>query len=190
AISSGQFPAASPVAPADLGVIPAVLVTEAAPKIEITRVEPGLASAETRVRLWIPSEPRVPPFWIAFRGAPNVAAGRCAPASSSTTAENAARGAASNVSRASAAGALDLVRETSAVSADSTSSAGNLDGGALIRAGQRVELVMQAPGMRISTPVTALERGRAGQKIRVRSIPAGKLLVATVISAQLVEVDY
>ncbi|MGB8835230.1 MAG: flagella basal body P-ring formation protein FlgA, partial [Candidatus Acidiferrales bacterium] len=70
------------------------------------------------------------------------------------------------------------------------SSAGNLDGGALIRAGQRVELVMQAPGMRISTPVTALERGRAGQKIRVRSIPAGKLLVATVISAQLVEVDY
>ena len=158
---SRQFQDTRALTLADLSVMPAVLVTEDAPKIEITRFELGLNGMETRMRLWIPSEPRLAPFWVTLR---------CVLNTNPTTAK-----------RLSQEGNASTKPHVSPSAVDSI---------ALIRAGERVQLVMLAAGMRITTPATALERGSEGQKIRVRSIPAGKPLLATVVSAQLVEVDY
>jgi Chaperone for flagella basal body P-ring formation len=171
AVAGGELPEARSLAPADLGAIPAVLVTEDLPQIEITRSEPGARSAETRIRMWIPAEPRVPPFWIDLHGVFTVSPG--ATGGASPVATTAAR-----------------VTARRAAQAAADEPAARSDSGVLIRSGQRVELVMLATGMRISAQATALERGRQGQKIRVRSSLAGKILIATVVNAQMVEVSF
>jgi hypothetical protein len=173
AISAGQLSAEGPVTLADFGAIREIFVTEDAPRIEITRIEPGLGGGESRIRLWVPSEPRVSPFWVTVHRLLTSNPGTAKRASSQEGAAK-ERGVEWPASAGDAAGA----------GASATGSA------VLIRSGQRVQLLMVSTGMRISTSATALERGRQGQQIRVRSVMGSKLLVATVVSAQVVEVRY
>jgi flagellar basal body P-ring formation chaperone FlgA len=149
--------------------IPAVLVTEDAPKIEITQFKSSFGDTETEVEAWISSEPRVPPFWVTLRCALNMnfsVANRTLPSADTS--------------------AKPRIQRPD----ENTPAKGSIDPADIIRAGQHVQLVMLSKGMRITTSATALERGRQGQQIRVRSVLGSKLLVVTVMSAQLVEVRY
>jgi Chaperone for flagella basal body P-ring formation len=60
----------------------------------------------------------------------------------------------------------------------------------LVHAGNPIELIVQGAGLRITSKAKALETGRAGQQIRVECQPAGKILVATIVTAQTAEIDY
>jgi hypothetical protein len=175
AITANQLSEARPLREADLGAIPAVLVTEDAPKIEITRIEPNRSGAETRMRLWIPSEPRVSPFWVSLHRV------------LMANLELAKGAAAAGSLRKGRSGSSAAAGKNSVVTADAADSAASA---VLVRSGERVQLEMLSTGMRITTSATALERGRQGQQIRVRSVLGSKLLVATVVSAQLVVVRY
>ena len=140
----------------DIVSAPDIFVVEAAPQIEITSIEPDLKGTATRARLWIPSEPRIPPFWVTLRRA-------IAPPAS--VAPNAA--------------AIATAPRSVALSQ-----------GVLIARGKPVQLLLQGTGIRISATGTALEAGREGQRIRVRSDFAGKVVLATVLNAETVELEY
>ena len=60
------------------------------------------------------------------------------------------------------------------------------DGAILIRAGRRVQMLMQGDGMQISFKVVCLENGRAGQTIHVRNRDSRQILQAQVVSGNLV----
>ena len=144
----------------DIVSAPDIFVVEAAPQIEITSIEPDLKGTATRARLWIPSEPRIPPFWVTLRRAitpPPDVAPKVAP--------NAA--------------AIGTAPRSVALSQ-----------GVLIARGKPVQLLLQGKGIRISATGTALEAGREGQRIRVRSDFAGKVVLATVRNAETVELEY
>jgi Chaperone for flagella basal body P-ring formation len=163
-----QFAGLQSLLPQEIISAPAILVAEAAPKIEITRIEPDLTGTATRVRLWIPAEPRIPPFWITLHRAMTPQ-----PSQPATTA--ASRGTPAKIS-------ASIV-----VSASANATLGDA---VLVHRGKSVQLVMQATGIRITASGTALEPGREGQKIRVRSALAGKIVLATVRNAQTVDLDY
>ncbi len=156
----------------DIVSAPDIFVTEATPNIEITRIEPDVSGTETRARLWIPSEPRIPPFWITLHRAmappPNRAANVTANGTAPRSIAPAIR--VNSVERASANAALGQA--------------------ILIARGKPVQLLMQATGIRITAAGTALEAGREGQKIRVRSEFAGKIVVATVVNSETVQLEY
>jgi hypothetical protein len=167
--SVNQFSGLQSLHAEDIVSAPDILVAETTPKIEITRIEPDINGTATRARLWIPSEPRIPPFWVTLRRAMTspslkVAANGAAPRSIAPAI------AVNSVEKASANVALSQV--------------------VLIPRGKPVQLVMQATGIRITAAGTALEAGREGQRIRVRSDFAGKIVVATVLNAETVELEY
>lgn len=77
---------------------------------------------------------------------------------------------------------------------DTRTKPGSLDPGVrlatpLVRAGQRVELAEEGSGMRLSAPVVCLEAGRMGQRIRVRNVSSGRVVVARVRAAGQVTVE-
>jgi hypothetical protein len=151
----------------DIVSAPDILVTEAAPKIEITSIGPDISGSAIRVRVWIPSEPRIPPFWITLRRAialPSVAVSGAAPRSIAP----------SIPVNAAAAGPEDAALRQIV----------------LIPRGKLVQVVMRGTGMRISATGTALEAGHQGQRIRVRSEYAGKVVLATVLNAETVELEF
>jgi flagella basal body P-ring formation protein FlgA len=64
------------------------------------------------------------------------------------------------------------------------------DAPVLVRTGQTVELVAQRNGIRLTTSAVTLDPGRLGEKIRVHTETKRKTLIATVIDAHTVEIDY
>jgi Chaperone for flagella basal body P-ring formation len=153
----------------DIISAPAILVAEEKPILEITRLEPDLSGTVTRARLWIPSEPRIPPFWITLRRA--MVTQPTAPANGAVLRTV----------------ALDIPPANAAAKAPPNAGLGQT---VLIVKGKPVQVLMQATGIRIVASGTALEAGREGQKIRVRSEYAGKVLVGTVLNAQTVRLEY
>jgi hypothetical protein len=151
----------------DIVSAPDIFVAEAAPRIEITSIGPDLSGTAIRVRVWIPSEPRIPPFWISLRRAIaplNAEASTAAPRS---------------IAPAVAANAAATTPETAALSQV-----------VLIPRGKLVQVVMRGTGMRISASGTALEAGHQGQRIRVRSEYGGKVVLVTVLNAETVELEF
>ena len=59
------------------------------------------------------------------------------------------------------------------------------DSPVLIEAGRKARLLIQADGLQISLNVICLERGRAGQKIRVRTAGKGHVFQAEVVNRDL-----
>jgi hypothetical protein len=59
------------------------------------------------------------------------------------------------------------------------------DGPVLIERGRRVRLLMHGDGIEITTSVICLERGRAGQKIRVRAAGGRRVFQAEVVNREL-----
>src|SRR5271155_4004568 len=64
AMRSNQLAVPVPLLPQDLVFRSNVSVTEAAPKLKVTRIESSSDGAETHVRLSTPSEPHSPAFWV------------------------------------------------------------------------------------------------------------------------------
>jgi Chaperone for flagella basal body P-ring formation len=174
----------------DLTFASAVTVTEQAPKIEVTRIESLRNGTGTRVRLWTPSEPRLPPFSVALDreiaqspsapGAENVALRRH---DGRDEAQQAITPAPPSATDARTARIQPVMFSPSSRHAPDTDPI-------VVKVGQLVRLVAQRTGMRITTSAISIDPGRAGEKIRVHSDLNGKTLVATVIDARTVQIDY
>jgi hypothetical protein len=65
----------------------------------------------------------------------------------------------------------------------------NLAAAPLVRAGQRVQLAEEVSGMRLSAPAVCLEAGSMGQRIRVRNVSSGRVVLARVRAAGQVAVE-
>lgn len=147
-----------------------VAVTEEAPVLNVMRIEPQAGASVSHVALWIPSEPRTPPFWVTIdrgMGVSNCAARHSK--SDSLKYSQTAQAAKSTAQSARSAGAASE---------------------SLVRAGKPLQLIVQGGGMRIIAKATALETGRQGQQIRVQCEPAGKIVLAKVVSAGAAEIDF
>jgi|SRR5580704_2074205 hypothetical protein len=139
---------ADSVTVSDVVIQAGVLVTEDRPTLKVTRIEPSQEGGGTHVRLWVSSEPRIPPFWANL----DIMVGH---------------------SRTMAS--MPIGKDHS------------LD---LVKTGEPVELVIQGHNLRITTKAVPLSAGVEGQAVRVRSVTTGKIVVATVIAAGSVELDY
>src|SRR5271156_3811493 len=111
----------------DIVSAPAIRVAEERPTLEITRLEPDVSGTATRARLWVPSEPRIPPFWIMLHRA--MVTQPTAPANGAALRFVALEIPATPAGKAPPNAALDQI--------------------VLIVKGKPVQLVMQATGIRI-----------------------------------------
>jgi hypothetical protein len=147
-----------------------VVVTEQAPALDVMRIEPQSGAAISHVALWIPSEPRTPPFWVTV---------------------DRKLGSASGSGQRSKSGAQKYPQLAQAAKTGSQSPSGSVPANvSLVHAGKPVQLIVQGAGMRITAKATALETGRQGQQIRVQCEPAGKIVLAKVVSAAAAEIDF
>jgi hypothetical protein len=139
-----------------------VRVTVATAHLEVLKVVEAGASA--KVRMWIPSEPKVPAFWITVHRQGDLVSA-------------AKRGLGNGEPGDSLDGGVRAAATAGAIATDA------------VKQGDKLELVFLATGMRITTPEQTLEVGRVGQKVRVRSLATGKVMRATLRSAAMAEVD-
>jgi len=174
-LAENRVDGANSVSEEDIALDVPVVVTETAPRIDVTqmiRADDNL----TRVALWIASEPRTPPFWVTLKRGINLPADldfRHTPVTPTTV-------------RSAAHSAGPITAPSHA--ANDRNSTHNSE--VLVKSGRPVQLIVRGRGMRISIMATALETAREGQTIRVQSAPAGKILSATVIAAQQAEISY
>jgi len=164
---------AAELAASDITLLSPVSTTEESPEVRVLRMEPHEKEHATLVRVWIPSEPRVPPFWARLDRSPEM---------SKSTAQNSS--APSPNPRSGVASGLVLA---------STNRSGTIAAAApaiLVHIGQPVQVIVDSAELRITTSARSLDPGREGDRIRVRVEPAGKILVAKVVANQTVEVDY
>jgi hypothetical protein len=142
----------------------AVLLTEEVARVAVLQIEPSDPGSDVHARLWIPSEPKVPAFWITvhrkneYRN-PSGSTGASAPFENDAP-KNAQ---------------LPASYQDSPVS---------------LKSGESVELFALAAGMRITSPAITLGIGGIGQQIRVRIPATGKIVMATVIGPRTVELKY
>jgi hypothetical protein len=194
---SNSLPGAGSLTPQDVSFSFPVTVTEEMPALKVTRIEPAPDGGGTRIRLWTISEPRVPPFWVRL----NLEVDQ----SKSTTSKTVEPPGAiretetrptprSNPRRNTPTTTKVSEREEymprSVVRAMLDQGAGLSDPLLVARTGETVQLVLQGRNLRITTTAVPLDVGRKGQKIRVRTVLTGKILVATVVAANRAEVDY
>lgn len=141
-----------------------VLLTEPDARLTVVQLEPSATGTALRARMSVRSEPRVLPFWITVHAKDEsfspLEFGPSLPIENATTHEK---------------------KEAPPTDSDPATA---------VRSGAKVQLVALAAGLRIATPAIALEIGEVGQKIRVRTVPTGKIVLATVITPQLVQLNY
>lgn len=188
----------------DLSFAAPVIVTEKNPRLEVTRIESIPAQAVTRVGLWTPSEPRLAPFVVTIDRMIATNDRMIATHDRKLGAEptpDVTAGAGKGHSPAAADAALVAVsvpvapppiRNTprSNIAIFESSVHNSVENPVVIKVGQRVELVAQASGMRLTAAAISLEAGRRGEKIRVHVAMNGKTLLATIIDARTVQIDY
>ena len=175
----------APLSPSDVTFDSPIAVTEDAPSLNVVRFEPRSDNAGTHVALWTVSEPRTPPFWVTIDRNIDLAPKPAAEAlASDNRAEKPARKPREGKSVASGRASSPAPISQTATASMAVSK------GPQIRVGEAIELVVQGNGMRIATKATALESGREGQNIRVKSATAEKILIAKIVSAQTAEIDY
>jgi flagellar basal body P-ring formation chaperone FlgA len=169
-LSAGPSPSAARLAPEEIELPSEAMVAEAAPQFRIIRAE-AAGHSDTRMQLWTVSEPGQPPFWV-----------RVLRPISEFKSLGAMKGAAkvTHSGMAIHGGANSLV-ETPVVSPDAPLA---------VKAGAAVEVIVQGRGMRIATSGVALSPGREGQAIRVRTVPAGKILLGVLDEAGKVEINF
>jgi len=173
-----------------------IRVTEDNPLLRVTRIETAPDGAATHVRLWTASEPRIPPFWVTLRRqfdtlVPPCSSGpACAQRSPGSSAELAGAPQNSGVRPAGASNLKAAPGLPPSRTGASTARAAASDSAVLVQRGKRVQLVVNVNGMRIMASAVPLDIGRQGEKIRVRNVDSGKILVGTVVSTQTVEVQF
>ena len=160
-------------------------VTEESPKVEVTRIEPARRGSGTNMRLWVRSEPGVPPFWIHVDRA--IGVGELLQVASSTR-------------LAGMTGTTTRTATTATQSASAVLQSDAEDGGpaedarpkpaVIMKAGGPIELVIKGDGISISAAGIPLDAGRSGERVRVRMVLSGRVLMGTVVGPALVEVDY
>jgi len=182
-IDANGFSAGTPLQPSDISLDSHVLVTESHPVLIVTRMESRPGAASTNAALWTSSEPHTPPFWVTIdrpisESAPNETAARSAPGEShlQLPATPPLQTPIHYVARASTE-----ARPVAHMPSNDRP---------LVHVGNPIELIVQGAGMRITAKAKALETGRKGQQIRVQCEPAGKILVARIVSAEAAEIDY
>lgn len=159
-----------------------VLVGDDAALPEVTGIDLDSSTKKIRVRMWVPSEPRLHPIWVSFH------------ASSADAFQQ--PGDARPVSPASGSASVANLRWTSsrAASASAASSSISRPGSSaadlVIRSGAVVELTLKSSGMRIATTATALQSGRQGEPIRIRIAPSGRVMRAVIAGPGQVEVNF
>jgi hypothetical protein len=116
------------------------------------------------VRLWIPSEPKIPAFWVTIH-----------PKADRWTASNSAVSPAAMENDDRRAEPVPAVVSTEPVS---------------LKSGESVQLVAVSAGMRITSPAITLGVGGIGQQIRVRIPATGKILSVKVIGPRAVQFEY
>jgi hypothetical protein len=191
ALRSNQLPVPAPLLSRDLIFSTNVVVTEETPRLRVTRIEPSPDGAGTHVRLRTSSEPRTPSFWVTFPQSLDVSAFAEVPEQLPVLATRRdIQGGPKrqptprrDVQSLAQSGPLDL------------HGSGHIHDSAprsprLVRPGQRVELIVQSQGMRLSVNATSLEIGSLGQKVRVRNSDTGKVLAGTVVAAQTIEAEF
>lgn len=185
-LATNGFSTEAPISQTDITIISPIAVTEAHPNLEITQIESRPGSNTTHVALWTTSEPRIPPFWVTVdrkleslsvtnKHTDDVASSEAFVAPPSRRRKN-------SVEQYNERTDLKIVH---AVPMLLTANAP-----VLVHAGNPIQLIVQGAGMRIVTKAKALETRRAGQQIRVQTEPAGKILVARIVTAQTAEIDY
>ena len=194
ALLSNTISSADSLTAEDITFSTPVTVTEQTPTLKVLRIEPVPSGAGMRIRLWTVSEPRVPPFWVCLDR--DIGQVRSESAEMSGLRRNTAShpvrkpdhtAGARMVANVDASERQRIGRQEPTIADRLT---GALDSSPLARAGAPIDLVLQGPNMHITTTAIPLEPGRAGQKIRVRAVLTGKILSATVIAANRVEIDY
>jgi hypothetical protein len=173
ALGSNQLTNQAPLPSRDLVFNSNVVVTEAAPKLRVTRIEHSPDRAETHVRLLTASEPRSPSFWVTLLL--NLDADGPAESAHPADLEAAHR-------------ILKTPHNQRRVAIrDGQPSA--TEGSILVRTGDRVQLIVQTQGMRLSAKATSLDIGCLGQRIRVRNSDTGKVLSGTIVAAHTIKAD-
>jgi Chaperone for flagella basal body P-ring formation len=165
----------------DISLLSPVIATEEHVEARVLRIEMDAGSKAARVRMWIPSEPRVPPFWARVRIGKAAASSHVIGLSASTIPIQPAAGTPPPPQQA---GRSTIVFDRLGQTEQSKTLP------ILVRTGQPVELVVDAGGMRITSRAVSLEVGHAGDNVRVRVEPVGKILVGKVVASETVEVSY
>ncbi|HEY6466027.1 MAG TPA: flagella basal body P-ring formation protein FlgA [Candidatus Acidoferrales bacterium] len=182
-LAANGFSAGQPLSPDDISLDTRVTVTEFHPNLTVTRFESRQGSHATHVALWTASEPRIPPFWVTIdRQIVTTNPGE-------TIAEPKHDAPAPSIASDPREAALHyVVRQPVRIQGTSLANAATQP--PLVRVGKPIHLIVQGSGMRITAKAIALEAGREGQSIRVQCEPAGKVLVAKIVSAETAEIDY
>ena len=182
ALMANQFNGAASVGLEELAFDSPIRVTEENPQLRVTRIEAAPDGAAIHVRMWTSSEPRTPPFWVMLRRDLDKLAPACSARSECPDPNAGKFEGSTRIHDGSAAPPKPGTARTPTPTAS--------DPSVLIRRGQRVQLVVEVNGMRIMATAVPLDLGRRGEKIRVRNVDSGKVLVGTVVSAQTVEVQF
>jgi hypothetical protein len=141
-----------------------VLLTEESARPAILQIDPVGPLADMHVRLWIPSEPKIPAFWV--------------------TIHSKGDGWAATHSDVSPA-AIDNRDQFIHTSQEALSAPP-----VALKSGESVQLVAFSAGMRITSPAITLGIGGMGQQIRVRIPATGKILLVRVIGPRTVQFEY
>lgn len=182
-ITANGFSNGQPLSPADISLDAHVSVNELHPNLTVLRFESRPGSAATHIALWTASEPHIPPFWVTVDRQVMTTNRHEAAAELKHDAPTP-----SDAARPRETAVHYVVRQPGPIHGTSLPNAATQP--PLVRVGKPMQLIVQGSGMRITAKATALETGREGQSIRVQCEPAGKVLVAKIISAETAEIDY
>ena len=186
-MDANHAPSDSPFSPSDITFDSPISVTEDTPSLNVVRFEPRADDTGTHVALWTISEPRTPPFWVTIDRNIDLAPKPTPPGETLAAGDRPGK----PVQRLTAGKSSASTRPLSAVQISHTAPASpSISEEPRIRVGDAIELVVQGNGMRIATKATALESGREGQRIRVKSANAEKVLVAKIVGEEAAEIDY
>lgn len=171
ALQSSNLPESAALDRAKVEFSSPVLLAAADSAPEATSIDLSAEPSLIRARLWIPSEPRITPFWVEIR----------------------LRHDAASLNAAFTPVALNSHTtkiELHSASAPRAAAARANDPALLVHSGKTVNLVLRAPGMTIATNAAAMQSGRQGDEIRVRVLPSGRLFVAKVVAISTVETNF
>ena len=157
---------------------PRVAVHSEAPGLEVTQLEESPGSGLLRFRMWTAAEPGVRPFWVETRArlaADSRAGSQALPTIFQSSAQPISG---ASARRGEAPAGIQP-------SKPATDAGAGRPTGPLVEPGEPATILIQGNGLRIQAAGIALERGWRGQRIRVRAVGTGKVLIARVVGERM-----
>ena len=187
----------APIHEEDLVLPSPVFVAEQDPGLRVTRVEPAPDSGVTRFRLWTAAQPGVAPFWVAVRvllprrvfvAAHFLAAGSELWPSDFKTVQRSVPPA---LASAQPAGDQRLGRRLlHSLRAGDVIPPDALSPLYLVLPGRPAALLVHGQGFRIVLRAVPLQKGAQGERVRVRAVETGKVILARVVAKNSLEADF